>query len=91
LAVRPIFLDWLDREEPGRAAKVRHVLEEMKGGTLNVSEFGKRMSGKGARADMIKNLFAMTVRRLGLNAAPIPLSTANFRRPGEKGQLDLFE
>lgn len=91
LAVRPIFLDWLDREEPGRAAKVRHVMEEMKGGTLNVSEFGKRMSGKGARADMIKNLFAMTVRRLGLNAAPIPLSTANFRRPGEKGQLDLFE
>ncbi len=90
LAVKPIFLDWLDREEPGRAAKVRNALREMKGEGLNRGEFGKRMSGTGARAEAIGQLFRVTARRLGLNTAPTPLTTTNFRRPGRKGQMELF-
>lgn len=89
-AVRPIFLDWLDREEPGRSAKVRHALLEMKGGKLNNTEFGSRMSGEGARAAAIKRLFSMTAKRLGLNREGSPVTTANFRRPPEGGQIDLF-
>jgi DNA repair photolyase len=91
LAVRPIFLDWLEREEPGRAAKVRHVLEEMRGGQLNLTEFGSRMGGKGARAAMIDRLFKLTTQRLGLNSTPIDLSTENFRRPAPRGQIELFD
>lgn len=90
LAVRPIFLDWLEREEPNRAAKVRHALEEMRGGKINLAEFGARMGGKGARADMLRDLFRLTARRLGLNQAPLDISTDHFRRPARNGQIDLF-
>lgn len=91
LAVRPIFLDWLDREEPGRAAKVRHALEGMRGGKLNLQGFGKRMGGSGPRAGMIRSLFKLTARRLGINTSPLDLSTDNFRRPPANGQTDLFD
>jgi DNA repair photolyase len=90
LAVRPIFLDWLEREEPGRAAKVRHALEEMRDGKVNLSEFGKRMSGSGARAKMIANLFSITARRHGLNQREIELTTELFQRPGMGMQLGMF-
>ena len=90
LAVRPIFLDWLDREEPGRAAKVRHALQDMRNGELNVAEFGARMGGSGPRADMIRRLFSLTTKRLGMNAVPLGLTIENFRRPGSNGQMDLF-
>jgi DNA repair photolyase len=91
LAVRPIFLDWLEREEPGRAAKVRHALEDLRDGQLNRSEFGRRMSGKGPRAEMIGSLFNLTAKRLGLNERSLDLSTEHFRRPAAGGQIDLFE
>lgn len=89
-AVKPIFLDWLDREEPGRSAKVRHALEEMKGKSLNKTEFGSRMTGDGARARAIRDLFGMTAKRLGLNVAPWPTTTEHFRRPGIDEQMGLF-
>lgn len=90
LAVRPVFVDWLDREEPDKAAKVRHRLQEMRGGQLNLAEFGARMGGKGARADFIKNLFRLTAKRHGLNEKPLHITTENFRRPGRDGQISLF-
>lgn len=90
LAVKPIFLDWLEREEPGRRAKVRSALREMKGETLNRSDFRARMSGQGARARAIGDLFRMTTKRLGLNVDPWPTTTENFRRPGAAGQMNLF-
>lgn len=90
LAVRPIFLDWLEREEPARAEKVRHALEEMRDGKVNLAEFGDRMGGKGARADMIENLFKLSARRYGLNQQKLDLTTENFRRPRLDDQLGLF-
>jgi len=90
MAVRPIFLDWLDREEPDRAAKVRHTLEDMRGGELNLGQFGARMKGTGARADMISDLFRVMAGRFGLNRTRLALSTEGFRRPGGHGQMDLF-
>jgi DNA repair photolyase len=91
LAVRPIFLDWLEREEPARADKVRHALEEMREGKLNVAEFGDRMMGKGVRAQMIDNLFKLSARRCGLNMTELGITTENFRRPPQGPQLDLFQ
>ncbi len=91
LAVRPIFLDWLEQEEPHRAMKVRHALEEMRGGKLNLAAFGERMGGKGVRADMLRDLFRLTAHRLGLNRLALNLSTEHFRRPAAHGQIHLFE
>lgn len=90
LAVRSVFTDWLDREEPGCAAKVRHRLEEMRGGRVNLAEFGARMGGKGARADFIKDFFRLHARRYGLNRERLNISTEHFRRPGAAGQMTLF-
>ena len=90
LAVKPIFLDWLDREEPGRAKKVRNALREMKGESMNQTEFGARMTGAGERAKAIKRLFSITAKRLGLNSVSSPITTANFQRPGVGGQMKLF-
>ncbi len=90
LAIKPIFLDWLEREEPGRVAKVKHALEGMRGGQMNLSQFGKRMSGEGPRADAIKNMFAIHANKYGLNKKRSQITTENFRRPGEKVQLGLF-
>jgi DNA repair photolyase len=90
LAVRPIFLDWLEREEPGRAAKVKHALEQMRGGVVNLAEFGKRMGGTGARAEMISDLFTITARRRGLGSNPIHQTTEHFRRPAPGGQMEMF-
>ncbi len=89
-AVKPIFLNWLDREEPGRAQKVRNALREMKGESLNQTKFGARMTGIGERAEAIKKLFVIMVERLGLNNGPSSLTTANFQRPNRDGQMKLF-
>lgn len=91
LAVRPIFIDWLEREEPGRASKVLNTLMDMRGGKLNLTEFGDRMSGTGARAAAISDLFEMTARRLGLNECHSPMSTEHFRRPPADGQESMFD
>lgn len=90
LAVAPIFLDWLEREEPDRALKVRHALEEMRDGKLNLTEFGARMRGTGARAEVIAQLFKTHAARYGLNQRNFPLTTTNFRRPAAGGQMELF-
>ena len=52
------------------------------------------MRGEGPAADLIRQLFHVSSRQLGLNQDPWPVSTAAFARPGRTGggrQLELFE
>ena len=65
------------------------LLRELRGGQLNVSEWGTRLQGEGIFAEQIRALFRATTRRAGLNHEHHPLSTAAFRRPGGE-QLSLF-
>ena len=88
-AVKDIFRAWLETHFPDRAEKVLNRVRDLRGGKLNVSDFGERFRGTGAMADEIAGLFAVTARRAGLNREPLALSTAAFRRPGP-AQLDLF-
>jgi DNA repair photolyase len=91
-AVAPLFEAWLDHHEPGRKIKILNRLREMRGGTLNDPRFGSRMRGRGPLAVLVDDLFEGACRRLGLNAAPLVLSTSAFRRPTpRKKQLSLFE
>lgn len=90
LEVKEVFLDWLDTHAPGKKARVLDRIREMRGGALNVSDWGKRFRGEGVFADQIHDLFRVAARRAGLDR-PLPaLSTAHFRRPGGT-QLDLFQ
>jgi len=88
-AVKDIFGRWLDDHAPGKKARVLDRVKALRGGELNVSEWGRRMKGEGIFAEQIRDLFRITTRRLGLNQERCVLSTAHFRRPGGT-QLDLF-
>ena len=68
-AVAPLFEAWLGRHAPLQKEKVLSRVREMRGGKLNESRFGDRMRGEGEWADVLRNLFRMTCRRLGLNLA----------------------
>ena len=85
--MKDIFINWLDAHEPGKKDRILSRVRDLRGGKLNVSEWGKRMKGEGIFADQIHDLFAVAARRAGLNETEILLTTEHFRRPG--GQLEL--
>ena len=87
-AVKEIFQEWLARHEPGKAARVLDRVRDLRGGRLNVSEWGARMKGEGIHAEQIQALFAAAARRHGIAQERPALSSAAFRRPGE--QLPLL-
>lgn len=90
LTVAPIFEGWLEEHFPARKEKVLNRLRSMRDGRLNDPRFGRRMSGEGAFAEQIKQLFKLGKRRAGMTGFP-ELSTASFRRPARDGQLGLFD
>jgi DNA repair photolyase len=88
-AVKDVFVQWLDDHAPTKKARVLDRIREIRGGQLNVSEWGTRLRGEGIFAEQIRELFRATARRAGLNQDRHPLSPAHFRRPGGQ-QLCLF-
>jgi DNA repair photolyase len=81
-AVAPLFEEWLTRHVPEKKDKILNRLRAIRGGKLNNSEFGLRMSGEGIFAEQISHLFEVACRRLGRLDHEPELSTAFFRRPG---------
>ncbi|MEY2877808.1 MAG: hypothetical protein RLZZ15_188 [Verrucomicrobiota bacterium] len=88
-AVKDVFLQWLDDHAPGKKARVVDRVREIRGGKLNVSEFGARMRGEGVFAEQIRDLFQVAARRAGLSTERTALDKSHFRRPGGE-QLSLF-
>jgi len=88
-AVKDVFLAWLDAHAPTKKARILDRVREIRGGQLNVSEWGKRLKGEGIFAEQIGDLFQAATRRAGLNQDRLPLSTAHFRPPGGR-QLTMF-
>ncbi len=87
--VEPLFIEWIEREFPGKASKVLNRTRGMRGGKLSQSDFGVRMKGEGETARAIKQLFDLNCRKLGLNTKRFLPSTAHFRRQPEH-QTELF-
>ena len=88
--VKELFEKWLERHEPLKRSKVLSRIRDMRGGRLNDPAFGSRMSGQGAIADQIHQLFSATCLRLGISERGPELSVDSFRRPGPV-QLPLFQ
>ena len=86
--VKDLFADWLSVHAPDRRDKVLNHIRDVRGGKLNESSFGTRMTGEGPVADSIHQMFDLHKRRLGFKRGA-ELSTASFRRPTD--QLALFE
>jgi DNA repair photolyase len=90
-SVRPVFVEWLSRSEPTRAARVESAIRQTRAGKLNDTQFGRRMRGTGTRAEQIDQTFATFAKRYGLDGPLSPFDFSQFRPPQiAGGQLRLF-
>ncbi|MBE0533176.1 MAG: PA0069 family radical SAM protein [Rhodospirillales bacterium] len=93
LELKELFTEWLENHFPGSARHVLNRLRESRDGQLYVAEFGARMRGHGAFADLIEQRFRLACRKHGLASGhdrTMTLDAARFRvppRPGDQLQL----
>ncbi len=91
LAVRPIFVEWLERCAPLKAERVQALIRSTRDGQLYDAQFGPRMRGTGPYADGIRQTFAVFARKHGLDGKLPPQDSSQFCPPrGASGQLRLF-
>jgi DNA repair photolyase len=88
--VAPLFRQWLQTHYPQRAERVMHRIQEMRGGKDYDSDFATRMKGSGAWAELVKQRFVKSAKRLGFNAKKQHFRTDLFRPPAPAGQGTLF-
>ncbi|MEX0287158.1 MAG: PA0069 family radical SAM protein [Paracoccaceae bacterium] len=89
--VSPLWQEWLEEHEPGRAGRIMARLREMHGGKEYDARWGHRMRGEGHYAQMIATRFERAARKLGLDGEVPPLRTDLFQPPLRAGdQLSLF-
>jgi DNA repair photolyase len=79
--VKELFAAWLETHAPLRAQHILSLIRQCRGGRLNDPNFGSRMRGQGALAELIGRRFAVAVRRLGLVREHPPLRTDLFEPP----------
>ena len=91
LEVRDLFREWLQVNFPDRERHVFSLIRQTRDGKDYDATFGKRMTGGGPYAWMIRKRFDTACSRLGLNVRRTELTTAHFSppRPSDE-QLSLF-
>ena len=90
LELDELFQDWLQRHFPDRASHVMNRMRDLRGGKSYDARFGRRMTGTGPYADLVRQRFAKRARQLGLNLHQAePLRNDLFRRPAGE-QIGLF-
>jgi DNA repair photolyase len=91
LTVAPVFLEWVQREQPESLEKIEGRVRSTHHGKLNDSQFHERFRGSGAIAEQIRALFQLFARRLGLDGPLPPYDCTRFRPPrSANGQRWLF-
>ncbi len=92
--IKSLFLEWLQRHFPQRAAHVESLIRQTRDGELNQPAFGQRMRGSGVIADQIARTFKVFRRRYGMDKPVPPLSSTAFehaRATRPSGEPTLFE
>jgi DNA repair photolyase len=93
--LKQIFEGWLHEHFPDRARHVLELVRETRAGGLNDARFGKRFSGTGVYADLLRDRFLRAARKLGLEKRS-ELDCSRFEAPadGRRGmaeaQMSLF-
>ncbi|HYH21972.1 MAG TPA: PA0069 family radical SAM protein [Azospirillum sp.] len=86
-----LFEEWLHAHAPDRARRVLSLIRQCRGGALYDAQFGRRMTGDGPYAELLRRRFHAACDRLGLGGRSPPLDLTQFRRPEAPGdQLALF-
>ncbi|RYG27857.1 MAG: PA0069 family radical SAM protein, partial [Chitinophagaceae bacterium] len=86
-AIKDLFRDWLYKNFPDRGDKVWHLIEAGHDGKVNDSQWGRRMRGEGAIAQIVAQQYKKYGKLYGMNAEEWSLDRSKFRRPGEQGKL----
>ncbi len=91
LELKDLFSQWLEAHYPTKAKHVEALVRETRGGELYQAEFGTRMRGTGAYAELLEKRFRAARSKYGLDRPRPPLDTSRFRRPVRRGaQMPLF-
>ena len=91
MEIKDLFREWLEAHYPDKAKHVLNLIRDMRDGKLNNSEFGSRMRGNGAYAELLARRFALAVKRLNLNRERFRLDKTQFAPPPRAGdQLSLL-
>ena len=88
--VAPLFRAWLDAHYPDRAAKVMHMVQDIRGGRDNDPEYFSRMKGRGVWTQLIRTRVKRAAREHGLDKSFPPIRSDLFRPPERDGQMELF-
>lgn len=86
-SIGSVFEDWLRRNFPERFHKVWNQICALHGGTVNDSQFGRRLRGTGAQADSMEQLFRAARRKYFEGCDFPPYDLTRFQRTGT---LSLF-
>lgn len=79
--LKELWREWLQEHYPDRAAKVMKLVQDSRGGKDYVADFGGRMRGEGAYADLIAQRFGKAIKRIGFNERRLSLRKDLFRAP----------
>jgi DNA repair photolyase len=91
LEVRDLFREWLQANFPDRERHVFALIRQTRGGKDYDATFGKRMTGGGPYAWMIRKRFETACARLGLNTRKTQLTAEHFAPPRPQNeQLSLL-
>jgi DNA repair photolyase len=89
--VRPVFLDWLERNYPDKSARVQSLIRSVRGGKLNDANFGTRQVGTGNLAELIADTYRLWCTKLGFSEHWPALNGDAFEPPlPTRGQRRLF-
>jgi DNA repair photolyase len=86
-AVAALFEDWLRKNFPDRFNKVWNQICALHDGSVNDSQFGRRLRGTGAQADSLHQLYRAVKHKHFAGRGLPPYDLTRFRR---SGTLPLF-
>lgn len=91
LEIKDLFAEWLEAHAPGRAKHVLSLVAQARGGKLYDAAWGRRMTGTGAHAELLRKRYDLACKRHGFSKDRWTLVTSLFRPPPRAGdQLALW-
>ncbi len=91
--LKTLFREWLETHVPAKARHVMSLVTEMHGGKEYDAQWGRRQTGTGRYAEVLRIRFELACKRLGFRPRGMTgkLDTTLFRKPARHGeQLSLL-
>ncbi|HEU4683419.1 MAG TPA: PA0069 family radical SAM protein [Nitrospira sp.] len=88
--VEDVFLARMTEAFPDRIAKIRHRIQEVRGGAMTNGAFFARHHGTGPYWNMVEQLYTVAKRKAGFSSSESDSIPRTFRR-AEPEQTHLFE